>query len=389
MGYSIRQNTKIAIKEETTEGTFVPASTGSDFIQVTADGLTMDVSKDQLERDLLGNGLAGVKSRSGMWNVSGGIKTEMKANGTEGEAPEYGLLMESCLGASRSVVTKTSDDTEGGTYSTTVICMAAADVALYSVGDIISVKVAGDYHTSPIVSIATNELTLLVAADNAFVDGLEVAALITYLPAESGHKSISVSKYIEDSILEQAAGCKVKSMSMEGFTTGAQAFLNFAFEGLSTDRSVSANSITPTFDAALPPIILEACVYQDGIAIAVNDVTFSIENELGFIKNTCSESGKTSSRITKRSIKGTINPYKQDDSVANWTKFKYDTSFSIYFSAKVPTGVDGEYKDIVACYMPECTISTIGEGDLDGILQDTLEFNVSENSIGEFFLSFI
>ncbi len=388
MGFAIKNNNKVAIKAEVTEGTFTAPTVGSDFIQLPVDGFSMESSKEIIERDLLGQGLTATKNRTGMWSVSGSAKVEMKANGTEGEEPEFGLLMESALGEKRSSATVTSSDADGGTYSTSVICIDSADESSFAVGDMITIKIAGGFHTSPILSVESNEIELLVAAPLAFIDGLEIMAFTTYKPAESGHKSVSFSKYIEDAILEQAAGCRIKSLSLEEFSTGKLAFFNFGFEGLSTDRTVSANAITPEYDTALPPIILEACVYQDGVKIAVNDVSFSVENSLGFITSTCEKQGKLSSRVTKRTIKGSLNPYKSDSDVNNWDKFKNDESFSIYFSAKVPTGITGEYKDVVAVYMPICTSTSLGEADQDGVLQETIEFSVSGISNDEIFISF-
>lgn len=392
MGYSIKNNIKIAIKEESPEGTFEAPSAGSDFIQLLGDGASMDPAKELLERDLLGGGLSAATPRTGLDSVSGQLNVEAKSNGTEGAAPEYGLLMEAGLGNARSVVTKTTDDTEGGTYSTTVLCMAAADAALYAVGDIMHIKRSTEHHTSPIVAVGTNEVTLLVADPaGAYVDGLVVSALTTYYPGDTGHKSISISRYIEDAVREKAIGCKVKSIAMSGYETGQMAKWEFGFEGLYSDREVSAIGLTPSYDAALPPIILSACVFQDGVSIEVNSIAFSIENEMGFITSTCAARGKISSRITKRSITGSFDPYKQNDDVAQWDLFDANTEYSIFGRAYVPSSTAGEYGDIFAFYMPFCISSEIGEGDKDGVLQDAISFTAGGGSAqaDEIFICFI
>jgi len=392
MGYAIKNNIKVAIKEEVTEGTFVVPAAGSDFVQLLGDGASMEPSKELLERDLIGGGLSAATPRTGLWSVSGQLNVEMKSNGTEGNAPEYGLLLEGCLGTTRAAVTKTSSDADGGTYSDVVICFATADVGVYNVGDILHIKRAGAHHISPITDITGTEVTLLVADPaGAFVDGLVVSALTTYLPADEDHKAISVSRYIEDAVLEKAAGCKITSMGMEGFTTGQMGKFAFGFEGLTTDRIVSANALTPSFDTALPPIVLSACVYQDGVNMPVNDVAFSVENELGFITSTCSEQGKISSRVTKRTITGSVNPYKQNDSVAQWEKFEANTEYSIFGFAKVPSATTGEYSDIVAFYMPYCVTTEIAESEKDGLLQDGLSFTAGggNQQETEIFVTFI
>ena len=352
----------------------------------------MDPAKELLERDLLGGGLSKATPRTGLWSVAGTISVEAKAQGTEGTAPEYGLLMEGTLGNTRSVVTKTTSDTEGGTYSDTVLCLDAVDASGYTAGDIIVIKRAGEYHISPITNVATNEVTILVADPaGAFVDGLAIAALTTYYPGDEDHKAISVSRYIEDAIVEKSVGSKMVSMAMSGFETGAMAKFEFGFEGLYPDREVSAIGYTPSFDSALPPIILSACIYQDGVALPVNSVGFSVENELGKITSTCAAKGTISSRVTGRGITGTIDPYKQNDDIAQWEKFEDGDEYSIFGYAKVPTGVTGEYGDVFAFYMPYCLSTELGEGDQDGILKDSITFNAGGGSDQdeEIFISFI
>lgn len=397
MGYSIKNNTKVAIMPEVTEGTFVGPTGGTDFIQVKSDGFSLEQTKEVLERSLLGGGLGMATPRTGMWEVTGEIGVEFKANGTEGAAPEYGLLMESAFGDVRSAVTKMSSDADGGTYSATKICFANADKNNFAVGDVVMTKRAGAYHISPISAVDNTDnqvsITLLVADPaGAYVDGIAVSAVTTYLPADEDHPSFSVSKYIEDAILEQAAGCKCTGVSLEGFTTGQIASWNFSFDGLNTDRSVSANALTPSFDTALPPIILEACVYQAGVKVAVNEVALSVENELGLITSTCASSGKISSRVTGRKITGSFNPYKSNADVANWTLFKNNTEFSLFLVAKVPTSTAGQYKDVIGIYMPKCIITEMGEADQDGVLQDELSFSAtagSDQSTPEIYVSFI
>ena len=64
MGYTIKNNTKVAIKKETTEGVYVAPSAGADYNQVLADGLEMSPSRDLLERNVLGTGLGKISCRS-------------------------------------------------------------------------------------------------------------------------------------------------------------------------------------------------------------------------------------------------------------------------------------------------------------------------------------
>lgn len=393
----VKNNTKVAINVEVTEGTYVPPAAGSDFLSPLADGLEFSPSKELLERNNLNSSIGKSTPRTGTKSVTGTIPVEAKSNGTEGAAPEYGLLIESCLGAKRAVTTTTADDTDaGGPHTTTRIFLLDADASKYAVGDIVHVKVSGDHHVSPVTAVNNTGgdvyIDLLVAADNAFSDGDVISAVTTYLPANTAHPTFSMTKYMEDARREFASGCRVNSMTLNNFVTGQLADFSFGFEGLSWDSDLSAPGFTPSLDAALPPIVLEACIYQDGVQIDVNEVGFAIENTLGNKTSTCSANGKISSRITERAISGNFNPYKQDDDIANFNRFKNNTAFSLFGFMSIPSGVTGEIQDIVAFYMPNCLVTEYVEADQDGLLQEGLTFSANRGSDGtseEIYISMI
>ncbi|MCK5616158.1 hypothetical protein KAR91_80585, partial [Candidatus Pacearchaeota archaeon] len=265
----------------------------------------------------------------------------------------------------------------------------------YKVGDIVTIEVGADYHTSPIITVVDTvgdvNIVLLIAADNAFINAQVIKPVSTYYTADSGHPSLSISKYIEGAVLEQASGCRVNNMSLDGFSTGQLASFNFGFEGLNFDRSVSAQPHTADFDNTLPPIILNACVYQDGTNITINDFAFSVENSLGFATSTCSPNGKISGRATERNVSGSFNPYKQDNSVSDFDKFDNNTEFSLSGTAYIPSATAGEYGNVVSFYLPNCTITELSEGDKDGILQELISFSAGRGPDGteeEIYISF-
>jgi hypothetical protein len=383
MGYTIKNNTKVAIKVESTEGTYAPPSTGADYVQVLADGLEMSPSRETLERNVLGTGLGKITPRLGLKSVSGSIPVYMKAGSTAGAAPEYGPMMESVFGSKRSSALITS-----GTSHTTSLIKVASTANL-KVGDIVVVKEDGAFHTSPIVAVVANtSIELLVPMASAPANGVEIEAFTTYVMADTGHPALSISKYVEDAVLESAMGCKGTSMGLENFTTGQIATFNFGFEGLDFGRSLTAPAGgTPVYDASETPVVLKACIYQDGNEISVNEFSFSVENTLGYIQDTCD--GKTASRVTARTISGSINPYKLNNSVDQFNRFNTNAPFSLFVKSQNPTVVDGEYKESVSFYFPHCVITELAEADNDGVLQDAISFsaNTSDGSLGELYIS--
>jgi hypothetical protein len=171
-------------------------------------------------------------------------------------------------------------------------------------------------------------------------------------------------------------------MSLANFATGKVPSFTFGFQGLNFDTSLTAPSYTPSYDTALPPLVLEAGAYMDGTAITLNEIAFTLENSLGFATSVASTNGKTASRVTKRKITGTINPYQDTTSIANYTKFINNTQFSLFAYAKVDSATAGEFQNVIAFYMPNCIITELGESDADGLLQDAISFQASRGSAG-------
>lgn len=397
MAIAIKNNTVYAVEIESTEGTYVAPTANTSFVQVLADGSELSPAKELLERNIFNGSIGKSTPRTGTRSVTGSMPVEMKAADTEGAAPEYDKLMRSALGLRRQVSATTIDATDsGGTHTTTRAYLADADASKYNVGDCVVIKTAGAYHTTPVVGVSNVGgdvyVDFLVPAAAPYTDSTIIAAVTTYVVADSGHPSLSISKYIEEAVLEQATGSRVNSLALEGFTTGQLASFNFGFEGLSFDRTLTAQPFTPSFSDALPPIILEACVYQDSTNIEVNEFAFSLENGLAFATSTCSVNGRTSGRAAERTITGTFNPYKNDTDVNQFDKFNDNTEFSLFASAHVPTATAGEYEQTVAVYMPKCIITELAESDQDGLLQDTSSFTAGRGSDGnsdELYISFI
>jgi len=396
MAIAVRDNTVVAVEIEVTEGTYVAPSAADKYVQTLADGFELTPAKELLERNIFNGSIGKSTPRTGIRSVSGSIPTEFRASSTEGGAPEYDALMRSALGSRRQTASTLADDTDSGTpHTTSRIYLLDADAGTFQVGDIVTVKVAGDYHTSPITAVSDVVgdvyVDLLVPAGSAFTDGDEIAPATHYNVAESGQPTLSISKYIENAVLEQATGCRVNSLSLENWTTGQLANWNFGFDGLDFDRSLTPNPFTAAFDSALPPIILQACVYQDDTRIDVNEVSFTVENTIGFATSTCSENGRLSSRISERTITGSFNPYKEDDNIDQFNKFKNNVEYSIFGFAYVPSSTTGEYSQVCSFYLPNCISTELAEADQDGLIQEEVSFSAGRGADGtedEIFISF-
>ncbi len=385
MAIVVRNTTSIAVEEEVTEGTYVTPSAATSFVQVLDSGLEIKPSKELLERNVFSGTIGKVTPRTGMKSVSGTIPTECRAFSTAGSAPEFNSLMKSAFGTRRQNTTVVTTKASGNTA--TILQIEDADISKFNIGDIILVKQTGAYHVSPITAKSTGAgtatVTMLVAHPSGdCTDSVTIEKFTTYLMAESGHPTLSVSKYMDSLVREYATGCRVNKFQLSNFATGKIPTLSFGFDGLDFSRSLTAPSYTPSYDSALPPIVLDGRAYQDGSAIVINEISISVENTVGFSTSIAAANGKVASRVTSRKITGTINPYQQTDSIANYTKFNANTEFSLFAYAKNDTSTAGEFGNIVALYMPKCLITELGSADADGLVQESISFAASRGTAG-------
>lgn len=395
MANSVKENTTVAVMVESPEGTYVPPAAGTDFVQTLSDGFEMSPTKELLERNIFNGSLGKTTPLTGTRTVSGSIPVEARAHSTEGSAPEADALFRSAFGSRRQITDEVTTKASGNT--STILQIQDADIADFAVGDIVMVKESGAYHVSPIVAVdataSTANITLLIAhPDGAMSNSVVIAKATIYTVAENGHPSLSISKYVEGAVLERAVGCRVNSVALEGFATGQLPSFNFGFEGLDFNYSVTAQPVAEAYNSGRPPIVLDARAYMDTTELVVNELTFNMENSLGFATAINQANGRSSGRAVSRTISGTFNPYKQDNSVANYTKFVNNTEFSIFAYAQIPSSTTGQFSGVVAVYMPNCIITELGEADQDGILQETITFSASRGSAGtenEIYLAFI
>lgn len=395
MGLIIKKNTAWAVEEEVTEGTYVAPSGVTSYVQPLADGDDLQPSKELLERNINNTSIGKSAPVVGMRQATGNLPVECKANSTAGGEPEFDKLIRSAVGNRRQISSTTTTKSSGNTGS--VLQIEDADISKFNKHDIILIKESGAYHVSPISAVDSTggaaNITLKIAKPSgSFSNSVVIEKSTIYYPADSGHKALSITRYLENAVREYAAGAKVKSMSLEGFGTGQMPTLKFAFEGMDYDKSVSSLPHTPTYLGSKPPIILDARMYIDTTATDVNEITLNLENALAWKTSIAAANGRQASRVSERTISCTFNPYQDDGSVANYTKYNENTAFSLFAYAKLPTGVTGQFGSIVAIWLPNCNITNLATAEKDGLMQDQITASANrgvDGSTDEIFIAFI
>lgn len=391
MAIGTKRNTVYAVEVETTEGTYVAPQSAQSYVKSLSDGSELNPAKELVERDILTGSIGKVTPRTGTKSASGSLAVELcSGEAANNFTPEYDALMRSALGLRRTTPEVTIDSTDSGqAHTTTRIYLSDADAGVYEIGTSVTVQEGTQYHTSPIVAksdVAGDVyIDLLVPYSAPFTDGTVIAASTTYVTADTGHDSLSITKYIEGARREYITGAKVTSLSLENFSTGQIASLNFGLEGIDYKCDLTPNPFEPDYDECLPPIMLNACVFIDGDQIDLNDFSFSVENSASFVTSTCSPTGRVSSRITERNVSGTINPYKNSDDCGFYDKFNCNIEFSIFATAHNTDcqGNLGEYNGTVSFYMPKAVVTELTETDLDDNLQEDISFVAGRGNDGK------
>ena len=384
----------VFVTEETTEGVAVSPTNGGQAVGINSDGFEMTGSKELIDRNIIRGGIGRVIPRTGMKSMSGSMTVEARANSVAGAAPEAALLFESAFGGTRQMTSAITTGT-----NTTTVLEIGTNAASFAVGDIVMVKdtnagVTG-YHISPITAVAmngsnTDTITMLVAAANAPSNGSVIEKFTTFYGADDGHPSLTVTEFLEDAYSRQAKGVKVSSLALEGFTPGQTANFNFGLTGWDINEEIGASGLTESFSDALPPLVLDACVYKDGVKLEVSAFGFSLENTVAMIPSTCSVDGKLAQRISERAVSGSFTVYADKTSSAMFDAFAAGTEFSVFASMHNPGASAGVKKEAIGVFFPKCIITSSPMADADGLMVYNVEFQVGLPTSGsECFLGFI
>jgi aspartate 1-decarboxylase len=392
MGFVVKNKSSVYLKEEVTEGIYIAPVVG-DAIEVLSDGVGFEYTREEVQRNLLSSTIEINASRVGLASVSGSIPVEFKAGAAEGAYPREKVLLKSLLGGQRQI--STTSVTKAGNTST-VLQIEDADISKYNKGDIIVIKQSGAYEARPIsgidATIAAAEITLGVALSSAPADNVVISKSSTFYPADNA-PTFSVTNYVGGDIKEEVTGCRSVSASLESWEGGAVSNFNFSVEGLDLAQSVESlpAPLIPNFSGdALPPVILNACVWINGVKVAYNSLSLTFENTKAEVLSACSASGKSGSRFTQFVVSGEIAPYMDDDNVDRFDSFNNNSTISIFGYAYNPSATLGQIEQVVAFWLPQAKITAMPNGDQDGIMTNQISFKAYKSEGGDSaFIGFI
>lgn len=205
------KSTVLATKKETTEGTPVLPAAGTDFIP-PVEFPEISPQIEMLENNELRGSIGDAKGVTGIEAPTASFNIYLKHSGVEGQAPNYGEIMESVFG---STTVQASERTLT-TGSTTSVINLASGGSDYSRGKAVLLKDAvNGYQIRPVHSVATNALTLGFNVAVAPLTGVTAGKFVNYSPANADHPSMSVWRYSGNShSIDGIAGGKVTSVEI-------------------------------------------------------------------------------------------------------------------------------------------------------------------------------
>lgn len=383
----LKNKTVVAVVKEVTEGTAIDPSAGAEFIQVL-EGITNDPAKELVERAVITPLKGKIQPRTSTRSSSGSIPIEWKSSGTEGaDDLETDVLYESMLGGKQQITVR--DAVELGSTASAFVVTGHG----LSKGDFLHIMEPGAHHLAFVKSVdGVDDFTITPPMPSAPTVATEYAKSTTYF-ASDAEPTFTETIYWGDEIKEQVPGCRIASGSFENIATGQTPNVTMAVQGLDFSEVDGSAPVAPAYNSALPPVALSSIVSFGGACIDMDELGFSIENTISNLTSVCSDSGILASRISERSVTGSISPYLDDANIDNFTKFTNNTNFELIVAFANPSAVDGEFDlgSAVGAYMPQCIFTALPKADKDGVLTQAGEFQAHTSSTGteiEIFLGF-
>jgi hypothetical protein len=221
------RNTVLAVVAETTEGTPVAPTSGTQYLAVQED-FQIDPAFDSLENNELRSSLGVSKPILGAEHPKASFSHYFRHSGTEGTAPNFAPLVKALMGAQNANGTERVTDAA----STTTLIKAAAGGADFARGRAVLVKDGSNrYSIRALAETSGTDLTPAFALPGAPAAGVGLGKCVSFEPANTGHDTLAVSAFRGNrSALEMLAGARVTSFSCD-FKAGELINAKYELEG--------------------------------------------------------------------------------------------------------------------------------------------------------------
>lgn len=270
------RSSTLAVVKELTEGTPVEPSSGADFVKIQ-DDVTFTGNRETLSNAELTGSIAPAKPIQGIETPVASFSKYLTHSGVEGQEPQYGPILESLFG-SKNVYIAAEATVASATES--AITLGVGEGANYARGYSLLIKdPVNGYRMRGISEVSGDVLTLNfdLPSGQAPGAGVTVGIPITYLPANSGHPSLTLWNYLgPDGATQMISGSRVTGWDL---TADAGQLINgsFSFEGVGfffdpLEVTASNQYIDFTDDDGTAAAVVPIGIYKDPgqLATAIN-----------------------------------------------------------------------------------------------------------------------
>jgi hypothetical protein len=213
----------LALVKEVTEGVPVRPSGATDYTALQ-EGFQLTPQFETLQNTEIRASIGKAKDELGAENPQFTFSHYIKASGIVAQKPDFGLLIESCLGAV-TVDSAERDLVVGSTH--TVLNVDTGEGVNYQRGQAILSQPAGNFQIRNVLSVAADALTLAQRLSGAPAATTLIGRAILYRVLDEGHPTLTAWLYRGNGgNIEMVSGLRVTEMSIEAT---ANQYINGSF----------------------------------------------------------------------------------------------------------------------------------------------------------------
>ena len=286
----------LAVVKETTEGTPVKPTAGTDYVALQPDFI-ITPSQESLTNDEIRDSIGIAKPIPGIKTPTATGSHYLRASGVEGQAPGYSPFLEACFG---SVTVASTEYTLDPGSTTTTLQFQVGEAVNFQRGQAVLIKDAvNGYSIRALDSVDTGADTaeLSFALDAAPASGVALGKATLYKPEDENHPTLSLWHYLGNGgTINLMSGSRVTDASTT-ITAGQLINTSYSFEGLdyyqnplcvdATNDTLDWTDDAGTFQITVPQKVYAkpnelACTIQDAMnAASTETFTVTYSNSTG------------------------------------------------------------------------------------------------------------
>ncbi len=217
MAAVVTRETRVAVVEESSEGSLLAPSAATMYVPVLPD-FSLVPAFEELANDELRGSIGASKPIKGLENPEATVPFYCKNSGVVGTEPDGGSIFEAAFGSVDNNGTEhdTTAATAGTALARATLTLDTGEGVEHPVGSAVLVKdLTNGYKIRNVRSVSGEVLTLAQNLNAAPANGTNTGRSISYAPADSGHKTLSVWDYRGNGGAVQAmAGGRVTSLEL-------------------------------------------------------------------------------------------------------------------------------------------------------------------------------